>query len=184
MQAQVLSLVVGDSGIHLPLASALFLFGLMANVFGALLSFEAARWFEMLTEKEAEFCMSRQDGSFSSVDASFEEGAAFNREDEKSPEAHCRSYGPADPWIAVSISAGPYLVILGMGSFIVGLLLYTWRTQGPATKVVLVTFCVICAALFPPFGLRHNRYWVLDRLNLERRSDVRYPWSKGRKMRC
>lgn len=59
-----------------------------------------------------------------------------------------------------------------MTAFVLGLVLYICETQGMATKVVLVTFSAICSTLFLPFGLRHNRYWVLKHLHLERRSDV------------
>lgn len=173
-QAQVLSLAT-DPESSLPFA--FFLLGLLITVFGALLCFESSRWFDMLTEKEAAWREGyiAQKHANTAMQSQGENPIDFplsNCGHTSWSKNHPERPGFVDVWAVVSIHAGPYLVLLGLGCFIVGLLLYIWRTQAFASKIISVIFSILCTALFPPFGMKHNRYKVLKCLALERRSDV------------
>lgn len=175
MQAQVISLVSNPES---SLSFAFLLLGLLITVFGALLCFESSRWFDMLTEKEAAWreryiaqkhantTMQSQGESPIDLDPFGDCGHSSRSKN------HLERPDFVDVWAVVSIHAGPYLILLGLGCFIVGLLLYIWRTQAFATKIISVIFSILCTALFLPFGMKHNRYKVLKCLALERRSDV------------
>lgn len=153
-------------------------------MFGALLCFEASRWFDTLTEKEAawrEQYIGLKHAKTTGRSRESSKDFSFDRSDDcDSGHEHpgqldnhlVERPGFVDVWTVISIHAGPYLIFLGLGCFIVGLLLYIWRTQAFATKIISVIFSILCAALFPPFGMKHNRYNVLKCLALERRSEV------------
>ncbi|ESK96788.1 hypothetical protein Moror_6660 [Moniliophthora roreri MCA 2997] len=152
MQGQVLSLAVGPDGVNSPVVTGLFFYGLLANVFGAILSSQAARWFQMLTEDEAKYAEQVPDGAappgLTNVKPDF-----------------------VNIWITISISSGPYLIGSGLLAFILGLLLYIYETQGITLRVIMITFSMACTLFTIPFALKHDRCWVLNHLHLKRRSD-------------
>src|SRR5882672_12586187 len=97
MQAQVLSSLLTDTNLSSQIMTALFISGLLADLFGAILSFESARWFEMLTEEETrymEICWA---------------GAQVGTG--KNPVV---SPALVDRWVALSAKMGPYAVITGL----------------------------------------------------------------------
>jgi len=143
-------------GEPIPLASAIFLLGLFADVFGAILSFSTARWFEMLTEDEADFLQRRWD---------LESG-----DKQKESDDPAASLNRIDRWICLSLIAGPYVVVVGLVCLTLGLLVYAWTSQ---PLVVLVLACVLsagCMAFVMAFVLHHNRMNVLAHFYLKRRS--------------
>ncbi|EEB96053.1 hypothetical protein MPER_04876, partial [Moniliophthora perniciosa FA553] len=113
MQGQVLSLFIGSDGVDSPVVTGLFLYGLLANVFGAILSSQAARWFQMLTEAEAVL-----DGEATEDEARYAEQGP----DGAAPSTLTK-VNFVNIWITISISSGPYLVASGLFAFILGLLL-------------------------------------------------------------
>ncbi|KAK7035328.1 hypothetical protein VNI00_011859 [Paramarasmius palmivorus] len=160
MQGQVLSLVVSDDGPGSPLVTMLFFLGLLANVFGAILNYQASRWFEMLTWEEVVLLETYNKG--------FSESKIIGDEENQMVS---ESPGVIDRWIKIAIASGPWMVGLGLFAFILGLLLYVCITQGLVVNVIIIVFCGICAIFISPFALQHNRRWVLMNLSLERRSE-------------
>ncbi|ESK92273.1 hypothetical protein Moror_4671 [Moniliophthora roreri MCA 2997] len=154
IQGQVLSLTVGQDGIHSDAVTALFFIGLFADVFGAVLSFASARWFEMITDREAAFWRERQWEA-----------------QHKTKGRQSTTLRLVDRWVFISIVSGPYLVTIGLTAFVLGLLVYIYETQSLFLMILITLFCVFCFCFIPPFVLRHSRIQVLTHLRLQRRSD-------------
>jgi hypothetical protein len=140
-----------SAGEPIPIASAIFLLGLFADVFGAILSFSAARWFEMLTEDEADLLQRHWD---------------LERGNENPPPLLSR----VDAWICMALGAGPYVVVMGLACLILGLLVYARTFQHLAVLVLACIMCAGCMALVMAFLMRHNRNNVVVHFLLKRRS--------------
>lgn len=151
MQAQVLSSVLADESLSSQIITTLFISGLLADLFGAILSFESARWFEMLTEEETRYLQQCW------ADAQTGKTPANN---------------PAlmERWIALSAKMGPYAVISGLIFLVSGLLVFVWAQQPLPVAGVATAVCCVFAAFVPPFAFKHNRLVVLNHLRLARRS--------------
>jgi hypothetical protein len=155
MQGQVMGFAaISPAGEPIPIASAIFLLGLFADVFGAILSFSAARWFGMLTEKEANFMQQRWD---------IESG-------KRKSDIPSMSLNFIEGWVCISLKAGPYVFAVGLVCFILGLLVYAWTSQPLAVLVMACALCAVCMAFVMVFALHHKRMNVLSHFYLKRRS--------------
>ncbi|KAJ7671236.1 hypothetical protein B0H14DRAFT_3070640 [Mycena olivaceomarginata] len=156
MQGQVMGFATQTpTGEPMPVASAIFVLGLFADVFGAILSFSTARWFEMLTEEEGDYLQRRWD-----VEIGDQDGTT------------CRpvSLSFVDAWICLSLIAGPYVVVVGLVCLILGLLVYTWMSQHIAVAVMAGILSAGCLLFAMAFVVRHNRMVILGHFSLKRRS--------------
>jgi hypothetical protein len=137
----------------------LFTWGLMADLFGAVLNYGSARWFEMLTTEEAKYLQETW------------VAAETGKKSEPAPGSHPK---PSffEEWLSLSIRTGYYAAILGLILLLSGLLVSVW-TQLHLRLVfrVISTFmCFFFAALIPPFACRHDRKATLYLLKLKRQS--------------
>lgn len=129
-----------------------FFVGLLADIFGAILSYAAARWFEMLTQDESIHLQE----------------CFLNAESGKQQKVVGMSI--VDRWVALSIVIAPHIAVFGLLSFVSGLMVLLWTQQPIVVKVVVTFFCVAFALFVPPFAFKHNRRAVLSSINLKRRS--------------
>ncbi len=151
---------LATTGKPIPVASAIFLLGLLADVFGAILSLLTARWFEMLTEEEVNALREHWD-----VESGIEK---------REPDNHSAFLRKVDRWVCISLRAGPYLILLGLVCLIVGLVMYASTTQHLAVLILVCVMCSGCMAFVVPFLLRHDRKNILAHFRLQRRSDAFY----------
>jgi len=150
-QSQVLSSTLSNTGPSSGLVNAFFIASLLANIFGAILSYASSRWFEMLTKDESAYLHTCW------VDA---EVGTIHRENH-----------PAfvDRWTSLSIKMGPFAVVLGLIFFVLGFLVFIWTEQPLVVRVISTIVCCVFLVLIPPFTIRHNRMAVLGALRLKRR---------------
>ncbi|KAF8239999.1 hypothetical protein L208DRAFT_1385314 [Tricholoma matsutake] len=134
----------------------LFVWGLMADLFGAVLNYGSARWFEMLTTDEAKYLQE--------IWVAAETGRELKLPD--------RDPTFVEEWLSLSVKMGYYSAILGLVFLLSGLLVAVW-TQWHLRlvfKVILTIVCAFFAALIPPFGFKHDRKATLYLVKLKRRS--------------
>ncbi|PVF93465.1 hypothetical protein CPB86DRAFT_742539 [Serendipita vermifera] len=153
VQAQVLASTLVFQGLEYDFINTAFLAGLLADIFTAMLSFAAARWFEMLTQDE--------DVYLQKCWADVEQG---RKED-------IPKYSYIDKWVSMALLVAPYTMILGLVSFIVGLMILVWTHQSAIIKAVASLICTFCLVCMLPFALKHDRMKVISLLGLKRRSD-------------
>lgn len=127
--------------------------GLLADIFTAMLSFASARWFEMLTCEE--------DRHLQKSWADVESGRRYEVGD----------YTYVDRWVSVAVLVAPYTMAIGLGFFIVGLMIQVWTYQATLVKIFCSIICTFCMTCMIPFALKHNRMKVISLLGLKRRSD-------------
>ncbi|KAJ3820797.1 hypothetical protein EV361DRAFT_391326 [Lentinula raphanica] len=144
VHAQMLSIVAQSSGkAQFPVVSALFTIGLLASMFGALLCFVSARWFETLAEDEVayhSYCWKnrlRKHGKESILPTHLEHGL---HHDQIPHDPHLRVREFMEYWTTISITAGPFFVLLQVALLLAGMVLYIFETQSTATKVIVSTF--------------------------------------------
>ena len=133
-----------------------FIWGLMADLFGAVLNYGSARWFEMLTMEEAKYLQE--------IWVAAEVG-----KEAKGPD-HEPTF--IEQWLAFSVKMGYYAAIMGLVMLLAGLLVSVW-TQWQlrlVIRIILTVVCALFAALIPPFAYRHDRKAALYLLKLKRQS--------------
>jgi hypothetical protein len=153
VQAQVLASTLDLRGLEYDLINTAFLAGLLSDIFTAMLSFAAARWFEMLTQDE-DSCLQR-----------------YWLDVEQGRKEDLDEYSYVDKWVSIALLVAPYTMILGLVSFILGLMILVWTHQSIIVKIISSLICIFCMAFMIPFALKHNRMKVILLLGLKRRSD-------------
>jgi len=133
-----------------------FIWGLMADLFGAVLNYGSARWFEMLTTEEAKYLQE--------IWVAAEAG--------KEAEVPDREPTFIEQWLSLSVKMGYYAAILGLIMLLAGLLVSVWTQFNLqlVIKIILTVVCALFAAFIPPFACRHDRKAVLYLLKLKRQS--------------
>ncbi|KDQ52163.1 hypothetical protein JAAARDRAFT_210720 [Jaapia argillacea MUCL 33604] len=154
VQIQVLTALAIDRQDALAqVAGALFFTGFIADVMGAILCFQCARWFELLTPDEITHLRS----SWADVEAAHEEVKD--------------SMDLVACWLALSLRASIWVASFGFGCSVVGVMIFIWVEQSVAIRVVSTVCCCCCALFIPPFVIKHDRVRVLKRMRLRRASD-------------
>lgn len=138
--------------------SMLFIWGLFADLFGAVLNYGSTRWFEMLTTEEAEYLQQTWVASESKGELNKPNGGQ----------------GPSifDIWLAFSIKLGYYLAVLGLILLVSGLLVLIWSETSlhVVFKIISTLLCVFFSATTIPFASKHDRKAAIYLLRLKRQS--------------
>lgn len=71
-------------------------------------------------------------------------------------------------WLCVSLKAGPYIAILGLGLLAAGVMLWVWTHQTLVVQVLCTVLCSLLAILLPPFLVPHDRIRALTFVKLRR----------------
>ena len=131
-----------------------FIWGLIADLFGAVLNYGSARWFEMLTMEEAKYLQE--------IWVAAETGKTVGEPD--------RDPTFIEQWLALSVKMGYYAALLGLIMLLAGLLVSVWTQWDlrPAIKIILTVMCALFSALIPPFACKHDRKATLYLLKLRR----------------
>ncbi|KAJ8582683.1 hypothetical protein M405DRAFT_937641 [Rhizopogon salebrosus TDB-379] len=151
VQAQVLLSSMSETSPAMQVANTLFFIGLLSDVFGAVLSLVAARWFQMLASTEVHYLHER-----------------FVAKKGRDAERPSMSFN--DIWMAYSIRITTYVVLLGIFSFVAGLMVLIWAQQPLAVRVICTVFCITLLVFLPASYFRHSRLNVASRIHLTRRS--------------
>lgn len=134
----------------------LFIWGLFADLFGAVLNYGSMRWFEMLTTEEAQYLQKTWVAS------------------ESKDEIDEPDDGPSifDRWLASSIKLGYYLAVLGLILLVSGLLVLIWNESSlhVVFKIISTLLCVFFSATTIPFTYKHDRKAAIYLLRLKRQS--------------
>jgi hypothetical protein len=152
VQAQLLGYTLASGDLASQVTNALFISGLLADVFGAILCFGSARWFEMLTREEEDI-----------LHRNWSQDVA-----EEAPRKLER-YSLVDKWVSLSIAIGLHAVVLGLTLCMLGLMVFIWTHQPMIVRVPSTGVFIIFTLFLPPFTLWHRPANVIALLDLRRR---------------
>ncbi|KAF8639472.1 hypothetical protein AX17_001492 [Amanita inopinata Kibby_2008] len=181
VQAQLISLPLGQDDPASQLVSAFFFSGLIADLGGSVLCSAASRWFEMLTQDEAKhiYGVTIEDTESKGDLAKMSVEPVDDDDDKRSITNGSRSAGSRDEdedilltltelWMCASLRSGPYVAILGLGLLVAGLMVEVWAHQALVVKLLCTVLSAMLVMLLPPFVLRHDRKRVLKYAKLRR----------------
>ncbi|KAF8608754.1 hypothetical protein BDV93DRAFT_541195 [Ceratobasidium sp. AG-I] len=136
-------------------SNGLLLVGIVLSASGAITSFLASRWFEMLTADEVVWLEHRW---------------AHARGETKDPVPQYlrHNYGFRN-WLSAKALAIPfYMILFGALSFVTGLVVYTWDQQVRPVAIACTMVTSLCCLVVLGMYLKHEAKGVLSHMDFTR----------------
>lgn len=186
VEAQCFSLVPeganSDKGL-VQAISALLIIGLLLSSFGAVTALLAARWFDLLKGEEiallnhrwacARAGFSRPPTNSTKRDSGLADKFEYTHDgDLPSDSIREQVYAckrDTRNWILAKVIFFPfYFILFGFYSFIVGIVIYSWRFQALVTAIVSTTIVVLGSLVVVCLHLKFETMGALNRMSFSR----------------